>query len=142
MEASEVEPERIDPIPPHLKEYFFADKSPPDFAKDYEVLGFDADHCLVKYNVKNLSQLMYKALAEDLVNTCGYPEELLDISPESHGIGLNNAVWDIENNLIVRLVEGKVVTRAYRGFKQLTDTEVVEVYGDPPVMSWLNYPEV
>lgn len=104
------------------------------------MLGFDADHCLVKYNVVNLSKLMTKALCEDLIAQQGYPAELLDIPAECHAIGLNNSVWDIENNLIVRLVEGKQVARAYKGFRQLSETEVRSVYGDPPIMDWLDYP--
>ena len=115
MEASVIEP-ILDPIPPHLKKFFFSTKAPPNLLQEYDVLGFDADHCLVKYNVVNLSQLMTKALCEDLISKYDYPNELLDIPLEAHGIGLNNAVWDIENNLIVSLVEGKVVSRAYRGF--------------------------
>lgn len=41
----------FDPIPPQLKKFFFQDKSPPDILQEYDVLGFDVDHCLVKYNV-------------------------------------------------------------------------------------------
>jgi hypothetical protein len=26
----------------------------PNLVNDYDVIGFDADHCLVKYNVRNL----------------------------------------------------------------------------------------
>lgn len=95
MEATTSEPESIDPIPPHVKQLFFADRSPPDLRRDYHVLGFDADHCLVKYNVVNLSKLMTKALTEDLIEKEGYPKEVMDIPKDSHGIGLNNAVWDI-----------------------------------------------
>lgn len=40
-----------DPIPPHIKKFFFQGKSPPDILQDYDVLGFDVDHCLVKYNI-------------------------------------------------------------------------------------------
>jgi len=32
----------------------------PDLIKDYDVIGFDADHCLVKYNVKNLMTFVAK----------------------------------------------------------------------------------
>ena len=67
MQATLSDPEHLDPIPEHLKQIFFPDRSPPDLLRDYHVLGFDADHCLVKYNVINLSKLMTKALCEDLI---------------------------------------------------------------------------
>jgi hypothetical protein len=101
MQSSICDHEPIDPIPPHLKSLFYPERLPPDFARDYHVLGFDADHCLVKYNVFNLSKLMTKALTEDLIANEGYPTALLDIPLDVHGIGLNNSVWDIQNNLIV-----------------------------------------
>lgn len=42
----------------------------------------------------------------------------------------------------MKLVEGKLVQRAFRGYQQLSEQEVHAIYGDPPVMDWLNYPEV
>jgi hypothetical protein len=42
----------------------------------------------------------------------------------------------------VKLVEGKQVQTAYRGFKKLSDHEVRSVYNDPPIMDWLDYPKV
>jgi len=43
-----------DTIPADLKRYIFTDKSKPNLLTDYDVLGFDADHCIVKYNVREL----------------------------------------------------------------------------------------
>ena len=43
-----------DTIPANLKRYIFTDKSKPNLLTDYDVLGFDADHCIVKYNVREL----------------------------------------------------------------------------------------
>ena len=43
----------MDPIPKSIKELFFKDKHPPNLSQDYDAIGFDADHCMVKYNVKN-----------------------------------------------------------------------------------------
>jgi len=84
-----------------LKELFFPGVDPPDIVEDYNVLGFDADHCLVKYNIANLSALMTKALCSDLIEKHGYPAELANVPADAHSIGLNNSVWDIENNLIL-----------------------------------------
>jgi hypothetical protein len=43
-----------DTVPAYLKRYIFTDKSKPNLLTDYDVLGFDADHCVVKYNVREL----------------------------------------------------------------------------------------
>ena len=55
-------------------------------------------------------------------------------------MGLNNSAWDIENNLIVKLLEGKIVARAFRGFKELAFDEIQTIYGDLPVLSSFEYP--
>lgn len=43
---------------------------------------------------------------------------------------------------MLRLVEGKVVSRARHGSKALTQGEIESAYGSPPVFSALNYPSV
>ena len=47
-----------DTIPAELKEYFFADRQPPNLTQDCDVIGFDADHCMVKYNIDALTKLI------------------------------------------------------------------------------------
>ena len=58
-----------DTIPESLKPQFFKDKKPPGLLTDYDVLGFDADHCFVKYNIRELTRLIVsghlKVLHED-----------------------------------------------------------------------------
>ena len=44
-------------IPKSLRYHFFTALDPPD-ANDYNVFGFDLDHCLVKYNVVELTKLI------------------------------------------------------------------------------------
>ena len=86
----------------------------PDLCQDYQVVGFDADHCIVKYNVKHLAKWMSKVLGEDL-HRAGYPEEITQMDMTFCDMGLNNAVWDIENRTFLKLVEGKEVARAILG---------------------------
>jgi hypothetical protein len=49
--------------------------------KDYDVLGFDADHCMVKYNVKPLVQFLIHSEIQDFLEL-GYPAEIMDYDPE------------------------------------------------------------
>ena len=130
-----------DTIPPAVKEHFFKDREMPDLCKDYQVVGFDADHCIVKYNMQKLTQWMSKVLGEDLHKEAGYPFEITQIDESYYDIGLNNAVWDIGNRTVLKLVEGKEVSRAYIGKKELSREQIVEIYGDPPIFNTLNYPE-
>jgi hypothetical protein len=45
---------RKDTIPAEVKQHFFQGVQPPNLLTDYDAIGFDADHCLVKYNVREL----------------------------------------------------------------------------------------
>ena len=49
-----------DTIPASLKKQFFADKEPPNLITDYDAIGFSVDHCLVKYNLKELTEELVK----------------------------------------------------------------------------------
>ena len=79
------------------------------------MLGFDADHCIVKYNIPALTTLLVKITAEDLVKKKGYPEQLLEVDSSLDGIGINNIIWDVEHRSLLKLGEGKVVTHALKG---------------------------
>lgn len=59
-----------------MKAHFFTDKSQPNLIEEYDVLGFDADHCMVKYNVKELMTHINNITANDLQMRDGYPKEL------------------------------------------------------------------
>ena len=74
---------------------FYQGKKVPDLVADYDVLGFDADHCLVKYHIKNLMLLVARILGVDLHLKGGYPEEITHFDDLTIDICLNNAVWDI-----------------------------------------------
>ena len=47
----------------------------PNLLQDYDVIGFDVDQCLAKYNVKQYSEDMTKQYLSDLVAK-GYPDTL------------------------------------------------------------------
>jgi hypothetical protein len=82
-----------DSIPTDLKPYFYTGASKPDLLKDYDAIGFDTDHCLVKYNVKALVELVVKGHLEELI-VMGYSSKLLEMTKDNT-IFFNNAVWDV-----------------------------------------------
>jgi len=49
-----------------------------EMGEGYDAVGFDADHCLVKYNLHNFHRLIIRTGLEDMKKNLGYPEEILD----------------------------------------------------------------
>jgi hypothetical protein len=56
-----------------LKHHYFTDRNPPDLVADYDVVGFSVDHCLAKFNVKELTKLIVECHLEELSKIEGYP---------------------------------------------------------------------
>ena len=48
----------------------------PNLHTDYDVIGFDADHCIVKYNVRKLMIHVSNIMGEDLRLRGDYPAEI------------------------------------------------------------------
>ena len=96
----------------------------PNFTKDYDAIGFDADHCLVKYNIKAITSLLVKIELDDLHKKHSYPKEVLDFDYSEDSIELqaclNYSVFDIENGTLIKLGEGKEVLAAMKGRKVLS----------------------
>jgi hypothetical protein len=69
----------------------------PNLKNDYDVIGFDADHCLVKYNIVALTHLIVDTHLKKLVQKFeGYPAEIFNFDYEKNiGTVMNNCVWDI-----------------------------------------------
>lgn len=66
----------MDTIPPEIKRHFFTDVPQPNLLKDYDAVGFDADHCIVKYNVRDLVKFLIKIELEEFHEVLGWPEEI------------------------------------------------------------------
>lgn len=110
--------------------------------QDYDVIGFDADHCFVKYNVFEMAKLVVQSYLDDLHDSQGYPKEITDFNFDKHlSVMLNNAVWDIENGTILKLAEEGKITHAVHGYEKLDYRELTELYGNPPVYRKLAFPK-
>jgi hypothetical protein len=64
---------RLDTVPKSLKPFYWSDKKPPNLLKEYDVFGFDVDHCLAKYNVVDYVRHTYRKTMCDLSIEYGYP---------------------------------------------------------------------
>lgn len=86
-------------------------------------MGLDADHCIVKYNIVELTKLVTESGLRDLHEHCGYPAEVMDFDCNSDLMQacLNYSVFDIENGTLIKLGENKEILAALRGKEQLSD---------------------
>ena len=125
-----------------LKPYFFKGKNAPNLLSDYDVIGFDADHTLIKYNVEPLTRTLIQAYLKHLHESFGYPKEILDFDYDFNmNVCFTNCIWDVEHGTILKLSEDKIVQHAIHGFEKLTRPQICAMYGDPPVFSQLKWPQ-
>ena len=73
----------------------------------YMAFGFDMDHCLVRYNVKELFPMIYKSIARILVEQKNYPEEMLEFGKREKCFIMNGLVIDIATGYIFNLLRTK-----------------------------------
>ena len=113
----------IDTVPLEVKELFYSDKQMPNIDNDYDVIGFDADHCLVKYNLNALMIHISTILAEDMHEN-GYPHSILDWDRTDLAFCMNNTVFDVVNGNLLKLIEDKVISKAFHGRRALSKEEI------------------
>ena len=88
---------------------------------DYDVIGFDADQCFVKYHLQEFTKLGVLPSADYLVKHHGYPPEYRDFSEDDLNFLINYAVLDKKNGLLLKLGVNKLVLRAYSGYRRLSE---------------------
>ena len=111
--------------------------------EEYDCISFEVDHCLVKYNVIDMTVLVVKSYLRDLHETFPdyYPEEVIEFDFHNNlGVFLNNAIWDIYNGTVLKIDEELTVTHAIHGFEKLSNEKIREIYGDPPKFKNLRWP--
>lgn len=84
---------------------------------DYDAIGFDADHCLVKYNVTYINEFLIPMQLRDLVEFEGFPDEVMDLDTQADGVAacLNYALWDIKTGWLLKLGPNKEILAAVEG---------------------------
>jgi HAD superfamily 5'-nucleotidase-like hydrolase len=108
-----------------------------------DVVGFDVDHTLSIYNNENLAELLYNSFISFLINQKGYPG-VLHIHHEgnksiegnkftvekANELSTVEVTIDIKNGNVLRLDEEKVIFKAFHGLRELTEDELVKLYGE------------
>ena len=144
MQAAHQTP--TDPIPPSLKTHFYKTIDPPNLSKDFDAIGFDADHCFVKYKVKELLKLLVNIKLKDMHEYSVYPEEIMtsfDVETDDLQICLNYAVIDVNRGNILKMGEGGRVLVAIKGRQRLSEQELEEQYGaGVPKFDYIEWPNL
>ena len=111
---------RLEEMPAGLRQRFFGDKEEPDITRDFDAVGFAADHCLVKFNMKVWLPLLVQGHLDELHDKWpgAYPAQVKKFDFKKHmGLFMNCVVWDIENGTLLKLAgDDKQVTHALLGF--------------------------
>ncbi|XP_072913534.1 5'-nucleotidase domain-containing protein 1 [Hemitrygon akajei] len=96
---------------------------------DCDVIGFDLDHTLCRYNVTSTFALIYDSFAQYLVEQKGYDRKLMTVTPDSWDFCFKGLLLDLEDGNLLKLGEDGTVLRASHGTRILTAEEILETYG-------------
>uniref|UniRef100_A0A7N9B208 5'-nucleotidase domain-containing protein 1 n=1 Tax=Mastacembelus armatus TaxID=205130 RepID=A0A7N9B208_9TELE len=104
---------------------------------DCDVIGFDLDHTLCRYHLKETSRLIYESLARYLVEHKGYDKDLLNLTPATWDFCFKGLVVDLEDGNLVKLAEDGTIMRVTHGTINLSTEEIIKHYG--PKREWKHF---
>ncbi|XP_077367108.1 5'-nucleotidase domain-containing protein 1 isoform X2 [Festucalex cinctus] len=104
---------------------------------DSDVIGFDLDHTLCRYHLKETSKLIYESFSRYLVEHKGYDKDLLTLTPATWDFCFKGLVVDLEDGNLVKLAEDGTVLRATHGTTDLSTEEIIKHYG--PKREWKHF---
>jgi len=99
----------------------------------YLAIGFDVDHCLVRYNLPETFRIIYKSVGQILVNEKGYPKNILEFGKRERCFIMNGLVFDFKTGYFFKLGQNKEILRAYYGFSPVPSQELEKKFGNPPI---------
>jgi hypothetical protein len=109
--------EFFDTLSAEIKEQYFPGKRMPNLAAEYDAIGFEASHCLVRYNIDEFARLIITIFLHDLVTVFNYPKEIQEFDFDKYlGLCINNVVFDIDQGTVLKLAEGGIVSHAMFGY--------------------------
>ncbi|XP_033090251.1 5'-nucleotidase domain-containing protein 1 isoform X3 [Trachypithecus francoisi] len=94
-----------------------------------DVVGFDLDHTLCRYNLPESAPLIYNSFAQFLVKEKGYDKELLSVTPEDWDFCCKGLALDLEDGNFLKLADNGTVLRASHGTKMMAPEVLAEAYG-------------
>lgn len=98
---------------------------------DYDCIGFDLDNTLLRYNLSEMVALEYEVLSHFLVERKGYSSKYL-YRPMRENIDFlqKGLIIDFAKGNVLKIAWDGFIQRASHGTRQLSDEQIVEIYGE------------
>ena len=97
--------------------------------KKIQVVGFDMDYTLVRYEVEKFERLTHRIAKDYMVKSLGYPKSILDLEFDFNRAIVGLVIDKRNGNLLQVSRYGKVKT-SYHGMTEITYREQNKIYGD------------
>lgn len=96
---------------------------------NYDVIGFDLDHTICKYKLKELYKLIYETLANFLIEKHNYSEKLLDVNAKDITFCQKGLVLDKSRGNFLKLDSRHHIVKASHGTSLLSKEDIKAIYG-------------
>ena len=100
-----------------------------------ELVGFDMDYTLAIYHQRRIEQLSFELTLQKLVDSYGYPPEILQIPYDAH-FAIRGLFIDKTNGNLVKMDRFGHVGRAMHGRRPLDSKEYKRLYRDERVRAF------
>lgn len=97
--------------------------------KYYDVIAFDLDCTVIRWNIANTTPLIIESLRQFLVEQKFYPRCILDFEINIDYIQ-KGLILDTEKGNLLKLSNDGTILRATHGTKCLTQQQIINIYGE------------
>ena len=95
---------------------------------NYDIIGFDLDNTLLRFNINNMVPLYYHLLKEFLVIERKYPKQLLQLQFDANFL-LKGLIIDANRGNLLKVSADGTILKATHGTTFLSDQEIIGIYG-------------
>ncbi|XP_055373214.1 5'-nucleotidase domain-containing protein 1 [Condylostylus longicornis] len=97
---------------------------------NYDIIGFDLDGTLLRYNLDAMVTMEYNIIAKYLVEHKNYPKELLKPIDNDIDFLQKGLILDAVRGNILKLSFDGVILKATHGTKLLSENDIKRIYGE------------
>ena len=100
--------------------------------KEIDIIGFDIDFTLLKYNIKNMIKLMYESICKYLIHHKNYPKKIKYQYHKYfiHSFSQKGFLIDFKSGNCIKLRNDKSIIKCYHGKRELNQREINNYYAD------------